>query len=246
MGIANMKALLELKNVTKLHWEIKEDQNHHYLFSHITTTLHQEERIALLGRSGQGKSTLLRALALLEAIDNGEIFFQGLASKNADSRVWRKNIVYVAQQSVMLPGTILENLMTVSKLHNRAFDEKFAQKLMHNVGLANIDLGKQATDMSGGEKQRVALVRSLLLRPSVLLLDEITASLDQQSKEYVEELLVELHKEEGISFIWVTHDTEQAKKISERIWYMKDGNLAIDSKTEDFFGNRESVSSVTL
>ncbi|MFF2755234.1 ATP-binding cassette domain-containing protein [Psychrobacillus sp. NPDC058041] len=241
-----MKALLELKNVSKNHWDINEENSPHFLFAHITATLHQEDCIALLGKSGQGKSTLLRALALLDTIDNGDIYFNGISAKTTDTRAWRKNIAYVAQQSVMLPGTILENLKTVSKLHNSAFDEKFAQELMQNVGLANIDWGKQATDMSGGEKQRVALVRSLLLRPSILLLDEITASLDQQSKEKVEQLLLRCQKEEGMSYIWVTHDTEQAKKISESIWYMEDGKLAIDTRTEQFFENRNVNNWVTL
>lgn len=241
-----MKAILELKNVTKNHWDINEENKRHFLFAHITATLHQAERIALLGKSGQGKSTLLRALALLDTIDSGEICFKGQSAKTTDTRAWRKNIAYVAQQSVMLPGTILENLKTVSKLHNSTFDKKFAQELMQNVGLANIDWGKQATDMSGGEKQRVALVRSLLLRPSVLLLDEITASLDPHSKEKVEQLLLRSQREEGMSYIWVTHDIEQAKKISERIWYMEDGKLAIDTKTEQFFENRTVISSVTI
>ncbi|WP_391117085.1 ATP-binding cassette domain-containing protein [Psychrobacillus sp. L3] len=241
-----MTALLELKKVTKNYWDTNEKNSRPFLFAHITATIQQPERIALLGKSGQGKSTLLRILAQLESIDSGEVRFNGLSTKDMDTRAWRMNISYVAQQSVMLPGTIMDNLTTVSNLHNRAFDESFARCLMKDVGLEHLEWEKQAIDLSGGEKQRVALVRSLLLRPSILLLDEITASLDPQSKEYVEQLLMKLHTEEGTSFIWVTHDAEQAKKISDRIWYMEDGELAIDSKTEQFFENQSLVSSVTL
>ncbi|TQR19021.1 ABC transporter ATP-binding protein [Psychrobacillus vulpis] len=232
-----MTTLFELKNITKNYWESNEETSRSFLFANITATLQKPERIALLGKSGQGKSTLLRMLALLDTVDNGDVCFKGVSAKDTDTRIWRMNICYVAQQAVMLPGTIEDNLKTVSKLHNSTFDENFARELMKDVGLSDLDWGKQATDLSGGEKQRVSLVRSLLISPSILLLDEITASLDQQSKEYVEQLLVKFHLEKGTSFIWVTHDTEQAKKISERIWYMEDGTLAIDSKTEVFFEN---------
>jgi putative ABC transport system ATP-binding protein len=233
-----MTTLFELINVTKNYWDTNEDKSRPFLFSNITATLHQQERIALLGKSGQGKSTLLRMLALLETVDNGEIFFNGVSAKNTDIRNWRMQIAYVAQQAVMLSATIEDNLKTVSNLHTSAFDESFARELIRDVGLEHLDWRKQATDLSGGEKQRVALVRTLLLRPSILLLDEITASLDQESKGYVEQLLLKLHEEQGTSFIWVTHDMEQAKKISERIWFMEDGRLTIDTKTIEFFENR--------
>lgn len=94
-------------------------------------------------------------------------------------------IAYVAQQAVMLPGTIEDNLKIASTLHKSRFDEGLAREFMKDVGLEHLDWAKQARDLSGGEKQRVALIGSLLLHPVILLLDEITASLDQQSKEYV-------------------------------------------------------------
>lgn len=230
-----MTILFELKNVTKNYWDTKAENHRPFLFSNITALLQQPERIALLGKSGQGKSTLLRILALLDTIDGGEVYFNGVSSKDMETRVWRMNISYVAQQAIMLPETILDNLNTVSKIHNSTFDEGFALELMREVGLEHLDWGKQAMDLSGGEKQRVALVRTLLLRPSILLLDEVTASLDHQSKAYVEQLLVKLHAESGTSFIWVTHDMEQAKNISERIWFMEDGKLARNMKTSEFF-----------
>lgn len=232
-----MKPLFELKQLTKKHWDAQEKKE---LFSDITATIERPERIALLGKSGQGKSTLLRILAKLDSIDSGKIYFNGQLMNEVDSRRWRMNICYVAQQATMLPGTITDNLMTSSKIHNRPFEEDFARQLIKEVGLDHLDWEKQAGNLYGGEKQRIALVRSLLLRPKILLLDEITASLDQQSKELVEQLLVKLYEKEKIAFIWVTHDTEQAKNISERIWYMEDGKLASDVKTSEFFGDRAS------
>ncbi|WP_427137382.1 ABC transporter ATP-binding protein [Psychrobacillus psychrodurans] len=230
-----MTPLVELKQLMKKHWDAQKKSE---LFSDVTTTIEQPERIALLGKSGQGKSTLLRILAKLESVDSGTIYFNGQLMSEVDSRIWRMNICYVAQQAIMLPGTILDNLMISSKIHNRTFEESYARQLIKAVGLDHLDWGKHAGDLSGGEKQRIALVRSLLLRPKILLLDEITASLDQQSKELVEQLLFKLHQKEKIGFIWVTHDMEQAKNVSERIWYMEDGTLASDVKTSVFLDDQ--------
>lgn len=232
-----MTALFEMKGLTKNYWHTEKQMDRTYLFSDLTATVKSAERIALLGKSGQGKSTLLRMLALLDNSDRGEIILNGVTSGHMDTRVWRTKVAYVAQQATMLPGTIADNLKTVSKLHNETFDDKLAKKLMKDVGLETLDWAKKATDLSGGEKQRVALVRSLLLNPSILLLDEVTASLDRQSKEFVEKLLLNWNAAYKTSFLWVTHDSEQARRISERIWFMEKGVIAADCETEIFFEN---------
>ncbi|MFJ8066463.1 ATP-binding cassette domain-containing protein [Psychrobacillus sp. NPDC096426] len=242
-----MTALLEMKGLTKNYWHTKEQTNRTYLFSDLNAAIKTSERIVLLGNSGQGKSTLLRMLARLDNADSGEIRLNRVHARDIDPRIWRTKVTYVAQQATMLLGTIEDNLKTVSKIHNETFDDKLARKLMKDVGLESIDWTKKATDLSGGEKQRVALVRSLLLIPSILLLDEVTASLDQQSKAFVENLLINWSKVRKTAFIWVTHDMEQAKKVSERIWFMEDGTLAIDCETDTFFKKRNLLaSSVTL
>ncbi|MFJ7971886.1 ATP-binding cassette domain-containing protein [Psychrobacillus sp. NPDC096389] len=235
-----MTALFEIKDLTKNYWQAEKQTDRTYLFSGLTTTIESSERIALLGQSGQGKSTLLRMLALLDNADKGEIRFNGIQERDMDARDWRIKITYVAQQATMLPGTIADNLKTVSKLHNARFDDKLARRLMRDIGLESLDWDKKAANLSGGEEQRVALVRSLLLKPSILLLDEVTASLDQHSKEVVEKVLLNWNTTYKTSILWVTHDLEQARRISERIWYMEKGTLAVDCETEMFFENLNS------
>jgi putative ABC transport system ATP-binding protein len=206
-----------------------------YLFSDVTAYISEPSVIALLGVSGQGKSTLLRILSTLDIPDEGEILLHNVSYKKMEPRDWRMKVCYVAQQAVMLSGSVEENFKMVSFLHKRSYDSQLVQSLLSGLDLESLDLSKNAADLSGGEKQRVSLIRSLLLRPEVLLLDEITASLDMHSKQLVERMLINWHRQEGTTLIWVTHDLEQARQLSQRIWFMGDGTLLEDATTSDFF-----------
>ncbi|AIQ35225.1 MULTISPECIES: ABC transporter ATP-binding protein [unclassified Paenibacillus] len=228
-----MGRIFEIQGIAKLNWKSSE-QASKYLFSDISAEITESDRIALIGASGQGKSTLLRIMALLDAPDEGDMLVNGTSFKSMDSRLWRMKVGFVAQQAVMLPGSMEDNLRTVSKLHDRPYDLKLVQRLLEQLGLDQLDLSKKAADCSGGEKQRISLIRSLLLRPNVLLLDEITASLDIDSTQRVEDLLVQWHKEEGTSMIWVTHDLKQASRISTTTWFMGNGKLE-QHLSESFF-----------
>ncbi len=191
--------------------------------------------IHILGKSGQGKSTLLRILGLLTRPDSGTISLHGIASSKWNPEQWRCKVSYVAQHAIMLPGSVEDNLRTVSRLHDKPFDQARAQALMDRLGLEDVAWSKPASQLSGGQKQRVALIRSLLLRPEVLLLDEVTASLDSVSKQAVESLLNELSRTEGSTLIWVTHDLEQAHSIGQRIWFLANHRLLEDCDTARFF-----------
>ncbi|CQR54602.1 ABC transporter ATP-binding protein [Paenibacillus riograndensis] len=220
-----MSAVFEIHNLAKFNWEAEAKGESRYLFSRISAEISKPERVALIGASGQGKSTLLRILALLDIPDQGDLLLNGASFKNSNPREWRMAVAYVAQQAVMLPGSIEDNLRTVSRLHGQPYDAALGAQLMEQLGLDHLDLAKKAEDCSGGEKQRISLIRTLLLRPSILLLDEATASLDIDSTRKVEALLLNRHKEEGITLIWVTHDPEQAHRISNRTWAMDKGGM---------------------
>lgn len=226
-----MKAILEIQQLSKSHLDSKQQ----HLFTQVNASITEPEMIALLGTSGQGKSTLLRILSLLDAPDEGDILFHNQSYKSYDPRKWRMKVCYVAQQAVMLPGTIEDNLKTVSTLHRISYDQALAVRLLKALGLEHLELNKQASDCSGGEKQRISLIRSLLLRPEILLLDEITASLDQKSKQWVEEVLLQWHEQEGSTMIIVTHDLQQARKVSKRVWFMGEHTLLEDTATAAFF-----------
>lgn len=226
-----MAPLLRMNNITKC----KQDASDDWLFRDVTAEINCGDRIALLGASGTGKSTLLRILAVLDSMDEGVIELHGKLSKNVKSNDWRKKVCYVAQSPVMLPGSVEQNLRTVSYLHELPFDESLAKRCMAAVELGHLDWSKSAAELSGGEKQRTALVRSLLLRPDLMLLDETTSSLDPSSKGAVEQLLNEWALQQGTAMAWITHDLEQARNISDQIWFMGEGALLEKSGTETFF-----------
>ena len=196
------------------------------MFSDLSAAIECTERIAVIGASGQGKSTMLRMLARLEPIDEGDMLLNGQSFRNAEPQLWRKQVCYVAQQSVMLEGSIEDNLRVVSRLHNLPYEQSLAHQLLNESGLGDLNPRQPAADLSGGQQQRVALIRALMLRPAVLLLDEATASLDPESTRLVEAMLIALSARQEMAIVWVTHDLAQASRIGNRVWTISAGGLS--------------------
>lgn len=226
-----MTVILSLHQLAKRRQETPD----RYLFQGITADVHRGQRVALLGASGQGKSTLLRIIARLEGLDEGSLSLHNQPANSWKPQEWRAKVSYVAQQAVMLAGSVEDNLLTVSRLRGTPFDRELALTCMAAVGLDALAWSKPASELSGGEKQRTALVRSLLGRPDVLLLDEVTASLDPGSKRAVEQWLNAWSEREGTACVWITHDLEQAKQVSDRVWFMAEGRLLEQRDTASFF-----------
>jgi putative ABC transport system ATP-binding protein len=195
------------------------------LFSGVSSHIDRSDNIALTGPSGQGKTTLLRMLAKIDTLDEGDMFLNGVSSRDVLGRYWRTKVAYLTQQSTMLPGSVEDNLKLVSKLHNAPFDLESAQSWIEKIGLGAMDWRKSALELSGGEKQRLALVRMLLARPEILMLDEATSALDETNKDKVEALLQHYQKSVGTALVWITHDQEQVKRVATRFWRLFSGTM---------------------
>jgi len=187
------------------------------LFGGLSFDISEGELVTLTGPSGSGKSTLLKCLNRLVTPGSGTIMLRGVDISLCDPSVVRRYITYVGQIPAMFPGTVAENLSyPFSFKANRDLAIPDFGEILREVGLSSAYCEKEASKLSGGEQQRVAIARSLSLSPRILLLDEPTASLDEKAKFVLEELIVRLNRELSMTIIVVTHDIEQAGRLSGR------------------------------
>ncbi len=193
-------------------------------------SLHQRERIAIIGESGVGKSTLLYIIGTLERPDQGTLCYEGHEVSAWDdwevSRFRNESIGFVFQFHHLLPDfTALENVMMPALIARwgREKAERSARELLETVGLLE-RLTHRPGELSGGEQQRVAIARSLILGPKLILADEPTGNLDPTTANEIEELLCDLNEERGLSLIITTHNRRLAGRMSRQL-ELRDGRL---------------------
>jgi len=189
----------------------------------------------LVGPSGAGKSSLLHLLNRLDEPDEGSILYQGRDLRQWDVVELRRSVGLVLQAPVMLPGTVEQNVGAGPRLRGQALARERAVELLRLVGLAPALLERKAADLSGGEQQRVSLARTLANEPRVLLLDEVTASLDPGSARDVEELIVGLTSRLSLTAVWITHNLAQAERCGDHLVLMAHGRVAEEAVTAGFF-----------
>ena len=205
------------------------------VLDNLSLEVNEGESIAIMGPSGSGKTTLMNIIGLLDKPDSGEIIFKGASIANFDedeSAVYRNtNIGFVFQDHLLLPYlTVSENIqlpLLASKHSSGELleNEKHLKGLMDNTGIYDLR-DKYPSRISGGESQRVALVRALANNPSILLADEPTGSLDSKNAENLGKLLTEINKASGITIILATHSMDLAKKMS-KILRLEEGKLTV-------------------
>src|SRR3954463_70632 len=191
------------------------------------------EFVAIMGPSGSGKSTLLHILGALEAPSGGTVAVAGRPYEGLDdaalTRIRREHIGFVFQFFNLLPSlTAVENVLLPALIAGRrdAALEERARDLLARVGLAD-RAEHRPSELSGGEQQRVAIARSVLLSPEVLLADEPTGNLDSRAGAQILRLLRELNRDEGRTIVMVTHDPAAAA-MADRVVFVRDGLLAGD------------------
>lgn len=177
------------------------------------------EIVALTGPSGCGKTTLLRAIAGLMNPLEGEVRFNGRCPEAMGWPRYRRQVTLVDQRPVLLDTTVLENLQRPFRYQVAAapFPEARARELLELVGIEQDRLSQNAKSLSEGQQQRVCLVRALLVKPAVLLLDEPTSTLDENSLDAVETLVRRIAAGQALAALIVTHDTRQAARWCDRV-----------------------------
>lgn len=220
-----MTTLLELSGVTKRYEGAKDD-----VLTAANLSVKAGDMVGIVGPSGSGKSTLLNIIGTLDRPTSGSVRLDGEDVLAMDDRqladLRNRKLGFVFQLHHLLPQcTILENVLIPVLPHGEpASAEAHARELLRHVGLSH-RMDHRPGQLSGGECQRVALVRALINRPTLLLADEPTGSLDRAGSDKIGDLLADLNREHGVAVITVTHSERLAGKM-KNVYELRDGTLS--------------------
>jgi ABC-type polar amino acid transport system ATPase subunit len=203
----------------------------------VDLTVNAGEALVVIGPSGSGKSTLLRCVNLLEPIDSGRIFFEGeeITHKGVKVPAVRQRIGIVFQQFNLFPHLRTIDNLTLAARRVGHIPRKEAEQRAHEL-LASVGLGEKARSyphqLSGGQQQRVAIARALMMRPHVMLFDEVTSALDP---ELVGEVLVVMRDlaRDGMTMLVVTHEMQFARDVGDHLIFMDGGRIVEEGKPAD-------------
>lgn len=194
------------------------------ILNDINIEIDSGEFITVTGSSGSGKSTFLKMCGDLISPDVGNLFY-----KNKNYLEWnpyelRRKIAYLFQTPSFFFDSVYENMEYPFSLRKEPVNKERILELLNKVNLKEDILKQNIINLSGGEKQRLSLIRSLIFLPEVLLLDEITSALDYDNTLITEKLIKEI-SEQGVTIIWVTHDKDQSRKYANRILNFDSGKV---------------------
>ncbi|MEW9676104.1 phosphate ABC transporter ATP-binding protein [Lentibacillus sp. L22] len=195
------------------------------IIKNVTGDLTEGAITTIVGPSGAGKTTLFRLCNGLLSPSTGEIYIKDKRTSDYDPVTLRRTVGMALQSATMIPGSVRKNLALPRKLQGKDLTDEEAEKMLHTVGLDESLLSRNIKDLSGGQRQKLSVARTLVNQPDILLLDEITSSLDRVSKEAMEELIVKINREHGTTIIWISHNLEQAETIGDYSWVMMDGEV---------------------
>jgi polar amino acid transport system ATP-binding protein len=225
---------VELKSVVKRY-------GNNTVLKDVDLSIEKGEIIAVIGRSGSGKSTMLRCINGLESVQAGEVWVDGVAvhDANADLRELRARVGIVFQSFNLFPHLTVERNITLGPMIVKgvpaAEAAALARAALRKVGLAE-KIGAYADELSGGQQQRVAIARSMAMAPSLMLFDEITSALDP---ELVGEVLLVLEEmaREGMTMLLVTHEMNFARRVAHRVVFMHQGKVWEQGPAQAFFAD---------
>jgi putative ABC transport system ATP-binding protein len=218
-------AIIQVENVTL-------SRAGQIVLSDLSLTVRRGEILVVIGPSGSGKSSLLRCLNRLEAVDSGHILLDGQDIATLPVLELRRRVGMVFQKTVVFEGTVAENIAYGPHLNGDTLSHQAVLELMELAALEAGLINQDAQHLSGGQEQRLAVARALANKPEVLLLDEATGALDPIATHKIEAALASLCKTTGLTLIWVSHLIEQARRVADRVLLLEAGRIVrLDSAT---------------
>lgn len=203
----------------------------------VNLRIEDGEFMVLVGPSGSGKTTMIKMINRLLEPTDGNIYMDEKRIKDYDERELRLSTGYVLQAIALFPNlTVAENIALIPEMKGWTKEQITSKtvELLEKVGLPASDYAdRKPHELSGGEQQRVGIVRAMIGEPKILLMDEPFSALDAISRKQLQTLTKDLHKEFGMTTIFVTHDTDEALKLGDRIAVLEEGEIVqvADSKT---------------
>ncbi|MEE8823315.1 amino acid ABC transporter ATP-binding protein [Lentilactobacillus sunkii] len=231
-------AMIEFKDVQKYYGDF-------HALKDINLKIEAGETVVLIGPSGSGKSTLIRTVNGLEPIQEGKLIVNGqdLANKKTDVNRIRKNVGMVFQHfNLYANKTVLENIMLAPRIvlkRPEKENKELAMQLLDQVGLQS-QANKLPAQLSGGQAQRIAIARSLAMRPKCLLFDEPTSALDPEMIDDVLNVMKEIAQDSDMTMLVVTHEMGFAREVANRVIFMDDGRILEDDTSDKFFDGEPS------
>lgn len=209
--------ILEFKNV----WFKKDNKE---IIKDLSFSVEANDFISIVGPSGSGKSTVLKLSSHLISPSNGAIMYQGKDLLTYNPLELRQQVCYCFQIPHLFGNKVEDNFSFPYFIRNMKMDKIRVLELLKKFNLPMEVIHEEVKNLSGGEKQRIALIRTLLFKPTLILLDEVTSALDADNTIIVEEAIKSLNNE-GVTVLWVTHSIEQSRKYANKIMSMENGEL---------------------
>lgn len=237
------KEILVVKNMKK-YFPTKTEGRFVKAIDGISFSIHENEVVGLVGESGSGKSTTAYAIMGMHGITEGEVYFKGqdisMVAKERPLELKRDiQIVFQDPGTSLNPKRTIGNILELPlKVHNivpKAQRFLYAQELLETVGLSPSTAYKYPSSLGGGERQLVAIARALSTNPSFMVLDEPTSSLDVSVQAKIINTLMDIRKERGISYLFITHDMSLMRNIADRVAIMYLGHIVEMATTAEFF-----------
>ncbi len=207
--------------------EIKKAYGEKVVLDHFNLSIEKGEFVTFIGSSGGGKTTAMKMVNGLIEPTSGDIYVDGKNIREQDQVMLRRNIGYVIQGSVLFPHmTVEQNISYVPNLWNKgdkARTKQAVEKWMEIVGLDKELLHRYPAELSGGQQQRVGIARALAASPDILLMDEPFGAVDELTRNILQDEILRIHKETGITILFVTHDISEALKLGTKVLVIDGG-----------------------
>ena len=215
-------SIIEYKNICMAYGEKT-------IIENFNLSIEKGEFVTIIGSSGCGKTTILKMVNGLVEPVSGEVLVEGNSTRQADLTMLRRNIGYAIQGSVLFPHmTVEKNIAYVPNLLNKKDKKRTEQavtKWMNIVGLEDSLRGRYPAELSGGQQQMVGIARALAASPDILLMDEPFGAVDEITRGSLQEEIARIHRETGITILFVTHDIGEALKLGTKVLVMDAGSI---------------------